>query len=256
MAYQSVFKRYELKYSVTPEQKNRIVSAMAPYMDRDEYGRSTVRNLYFDTDTYILIRRSLDRPEYKEKLRIRSYERVGKGDIVFAELKKKYRSVVYKRRISLPYGEAMDWLTGKGNAPQRMQIANEIDYFKSYYKGLHPTVFLSYEREAFYAADGSGFRVTFDDNILVRQDELTLDSDAYGVPILPEGSVLMEIKCSGGIPLWMSEILSRERIYKTSFSKYGTAYRDLIFPEIQSQTTHNENEEEYFSDGKYIQRTL
>ena len=158
---------------------------------------------------------------------------------MFVELKKKYKHVVYKRRMSLPEAEAMKWLSGEKHTDKHTQISNEIDYFMELYGTLHPTVFLSYEREAYYSNDGSDFRVTFDDNILCRQEELSLQSDAYGTPILPEGKVLMEIKCSGGIPLWMTEVLSREKIYKTSFSKYGTAYRTLIFPQNHKMNSYN-----------------
>lgn len=231
MPFQTVFKRYELKYMLTTEQKRRVLTAMAPYMKLDQYGRTTIRNLYFDTDTYLLIRRSIEKPVYKEKLRIRSYDKSSADGAVFVELKKKYKHVVYKRRIALPCGEAMQWLSGEKHTDKKTQIVNEIDYFLSYYGALHPTVFLSYEREAYYANDGTDFRVTFDDTILCRQEDLSLQSEAYGIPILPEDKVLMEIKCSGGIPLWMTEVLSKEKIYKTSFSKYGTAYKTLIFPQ-------------------------
>ena len=239
MAFQTVFKRYELKYMLTLEQKAKVLAAMEPYMKLDKYGRTTIRNLYYDTDTYLLIRRSIEKPAYKEKLRIRSYSRANRDSTVFVELKKKYKSVVYKRRISLPEEEAMEWISGERHYHKHTQIANEIDYFLDYYKTLHPAVFLSYEREAFYARDGSDFRVTFDDNILCRQEDLSLESEVYGTPILPEGKALMEIKCSGGIPLWMTEVLSREKIYKTSFSKYGTAYRTLIFPQNHKMNSYN-----------------
>jgi len=239
MAFQTVFKRYELKYMLTTEQKERVLAAMTPYMKLDKYGRTTIRNLYFDTDTYLLIRRSIEKPPYKEKLRIRSYSKADADSTVFVELKKKYKHVVYKRRISLPEAEAMKWLSGEKRIEKQTQISNEIDYFMEHYGTLHPTVFLSYEREAYYANDGSDFRVTFDDNILCRGEDLSLQSDAYGTPILPEGKVLMEIKCSGGIPLWMTEVLSKERIYKTSFSKYGTVYRTLIFPQDHKMNSYN-----------------
>ena len=219
MAVQTVFKRYELKYLLTMAQKETVLKAMQPYMTLDKYGKTTIRNLYYDTDTYLLIRRSIEKPAYKEKLRIRSYSRADGDSKAFVELKKKYKSVVYKRRISLPYAEATAWLSREKHPDKRTQIANEIDYFMELYGTLHPTVFLSYEREAYYCNDGSDFRVTFDDNILCRQDDLSLASDVYGTPILPEGKVLMEIKCSGGIPLWMTHVLSKEKIYKTSFSK-------------------------------------
>ena len=230
MAIQTVFQRYEMKYLLTPDQKEAVLRAMQPYMEPDRYGRTSIRNLYYDTDNYRLIRRSIERPVYKEKLRVRSYGRAEPDGVVFAELKKKYKHTVYKRRLLLRAQEAADWLAGRRSCPVRTQIAAEIDYFVSYYETLHPVVFLSYEREAFAAKDGGVFRVTFDENILCRQEELTLDSEAYGAPVLEPGLVLMELKCAGGIPLWMTHTLSGERIYKTSFSKYGTAYETIIFP--------------------------
>jgi len=239
MAVQTVFKRYELKYLLTPKQKETVLAAMRPYMTLDKYGRTTIRNLYYDTDTYLLVRRSIEKPAYKEKLRIRSYSRADGDSTAFVELKKKYQSLVYKRRISLPYAEAAAWLSGAKHTEKHTQIASEIDYVLAYYGALHPTVFLSYEREAYYCNDGTDFRVTFDDTILCRQNDLTLDSEVYGTDILPEGKVLMEIKCSGGIPLWMAHVLSEEKIYKTSFSKYAAAYEMLIFPKTHTTNSYH-----------------
>lgn len=238
MIYQTVFKRYELKYMVTKQQKEKIVKAMEPYMSLDEYGRTTIRNLYFDTDNYRLIRRSIEKPMYKEKLRIRSYCQASAGTPVFVELKKKYKSVVYKRRILLPEQQAMEWVCNKKHCDKESQISEEIDYVLDYYENLHPTVFLSYEREAYYSKSGDDFRITFDDTILCRQADLSLESEVWGTPILEDDKVLMEIKCSGGIPLWMTHLLSQEHIYKTSFSKYGTAYRTLIYPKLKEEHTY------------------
>ena len=242
MAFQTVFKRYEIKYMLTQEQKNKILLAMQPYMALDNYGRTTIRNIYFDTNNYRLIRRSIEKPVYKEKLRIRSYNKATPNSTVFVELKKKYQSVVYKRRISLPESEAIEWVLGEHHCHKDSQISKEIDYFLEYYETLQPAVFLSYEREAFYSKDNSDFRVTFDENILCRQEELSLESEVYGTPLLPAGMVLMEIKCSGGIPLWMTNILSQEHIYKTSFSKYGTAYQTRIFPELHNKNSNDMKE--------------
>ena len=232
MAYQAVFQRYELKYMLTLRQKERILKAMAPYMALDSYGRTLIRNLYFDTDTYRLIRRSIEKPAYKEKLRIRSYAKADPDSKVFVELKKKYESLVSKRRLSMPESQAMDWLWGGGGCGRTSQIAREIDYFRTYYRCLRPVVFLSYEREAYYTYRGDDFRVTFDDQMLCRQEDLSLCADVWGTPLLGEEQVLMEIKCSGAIPLWMVHTLSEERIYKTFFSKYGKAYETMIFPRI------------------------
>ena len=235
MAYQKVFRRFELKYMLTIEQKEKLLEVMRAYMELDKYGRTTIRNIYFDTDDYRLIRHSIEKPVYKEKLRVRSYQVAQPDSEVFVELKKKYKKVVYKRRIHIPEEQAMKWLCERTLASGESQISEEVDYFLDYYKNLRPTVFLSYEREAYYAKDGSDFRVTFDENILFRETDLSLREEVGGIPLLEKGNVLMEIKCSGGIPLWMTHALTEEKIYKTSFSKYGTAYREYIFPRLMKE---------------------
>ena len=227
---------------------------MEPYMELDPYGRTTIRNLYFDTDTYRLIRHSIEKPAYKEKLRIRSYSRAMPESTVFVELKKKYKKTVYKRRIPLTEKEAMEWASGQCRCSRESQISEEIDYFFQYYEDLRPTVFLSYEREAYYSKEDPGFRVTFDEKILCRQEELSLESEVYGTPILPKDSVLMEIKCSGGIPLWMVHILSEKHIYKTSFSKYGTAYQSMIYPTLKQEVSHYAGNS--LSTGIYLKTDL
>ena len=228
MEYQSVFKRYEMKYMMTRQQKKTILEAMLQHMSLDKFGHTTIRNIYFDTDTYRLVCRSLEKPIYKEKLRIRSYKKVSAQDNVYIELKNKYDDIVYKRREALSQMEALEWIVKDTPFPYDTQIGKEIDYFFAYYQTLKPKVFLSYEREAFYAHDGSDFRVTFDENILARQEELSLSKEVWGERLIDEDRVLMEVKTSGGIPLWMVNALSQEKIYKTSFSKYGTAYQRLI----------------------------
>ena len=228
MADQTVFKRYEMKYMMTTQQKRKVLEAMFPYMKLDNYGHTTIRNVYFDTDNYRLVRRSIEKPVYKEKLRIRSYDQAKPQDKVFIELKKKYDDVVYKRREALTQLETLEWLVRRTPFPKATQMGNEIDYFFKFYQTLKPKVFLSYEREAFYSLDGSDFRVTVDENILARQEELSLSRDVWGERLIGENQVLMEIKTSGGIPLWMTKVLTQERIYKTSFSKYGTAYEKMI----------------------------
>lgn len=231
MAYQAVFQRYEMKYIMTKKQQAAVLEAMLPYMRLDDFGHTQIRNIYFDTDNYRLVRRSIEKPSYKEKLRIRSYQRVKAQDKVFVELKKKYDDVVYKRRESLPYADMLAWLAMEGGMPfpRDTQIGREIEYFFAYYQTLKPKVFLSYEREAFYALDGSDFRVTFDENILARREELSLSGDAWGEALMDGDCVLMEIKTSGGIPLWMVKALTRQRLYKASFSKYGAAYQKMIY---------------------------
>lgn len=239
MAYQSVFERYETKYIITRWQKAAILEAMFPYMMPDDYGHTTIRNIYFDTDNYRLARRSLEKPLYKEKLRIRSYGKARAQDEVFIELKKKYDDVVYKRREALPQAEMFQWLAKDMPFPKATQIGNEIDYFFQFYQTLKPKVFLSYEREAFYSLDRSDFRITFDENILARRKELSLSGEVWGERLMDREKTLMEIKTSGAIPLWLTKVLAHEKIYKASFSKYGAAYEKIVYkksPEIVEKT--------------------
>ena len=238
MGYQAVFKRYEIKYMITTEQKARILRAMMFHMEMDRFGRSTVRNIYFDTDDYVLARHSIAKPDFKEKLRVRSYSKADADSTVFVELKRKFDGVVYKRRVGLREADAMQWMAGTHDpavmcslAAESPQVTSEIEYFKSLYSGLKPVLYLSYDREAYRmktgadpAYGGADFRVTFDSSIRCRESDLTLRSEAYGTDMLEAGMFLMELKCPGAIPLWMTEVLSKENLYKTSFSKYGTAY--------------------------------
>ena len=235
MAYQMTFKRYELKYLLNKKEKEEILLAMKPHMKLDDYGRTVIRNIYFDTENFRLIRRSLEKPVYKEKLRIRSYKPVQITDPVFVEIKKKYKSVVYKRRLLLPEKTVMESFRTGEPLPVCSQIGDEIQYFREYYKNLQPSVFLSYEREAFYSLDGSDFRVTFDENILYRRNDISLGSEIYGHPLLGKQQTLMEIKTSGGIPLWMSETLTKHHLYNTSFSKYGSAYQRMMEAAMQGE---------------------
>ncbi len=247
MAFQTVFKRYELKYILSLEQKAKILTAMSPYMHIDGYGLTAIRNIYFDTDDHRLIRRSIEKPVYKEKLRIRSYSQATSDSTVFVELKKKYENVVYKRRLPLCWQDAIAWASREKACPKDTQISREIDYFIDFYGKLRPSVLLSYEREAYYDTGGGDLRITFDSNMLCRQVDMSLCSPIYGDPIFPKDSVLMELKCSGSLPLWMVRTLSREGIFKTSFSKYGNAYRTLIFPTLYPQST--QKHKEIITDG-------
>ncbi len=226
MANQTIFKRYEIKYMLDTNQLSLLKNEMKNYMIADEHGKSTICSLYFDTPQYLLIRRSMDHPMYKEKIRLRSYGVADKDTTVFVELKKKYDSVVYKRRVAMTETEACDYLLNHRQVMDT-QITREIDYCMDMYKGIAPAMLLSYEREAYYAKDDHEFRITFDQNILWRNYDLSLCEGIYGNPILKDNQVLMEVKTAGAIPMWMVRFLRDNGIYKTSFSKYGTAYRTL-----------------------------
>ena len=222
MSNQFVFKRYEIKYLVTDEQRARIERAMAPFMVADEHGESTICNVYYDTPSHLLIRRSSEKPVYKEKVRVRSYGRLAEGGEMFVELKKKYDGVVYKRRILADATRANALLSGATEPAD--QIEREIAFAAKRYEGLVPACYIAYDRCAFFAADDRGFRVTFDRNIRWREDRLSLSEDTDGEQLLEPGTSLMEVKCAGAMPLWLVRELTAMRLFKTSFSKYGTAW--------------------------------
>lgn len=239
-----IFKRHELKYRLSRDAYEHIRQAFTEHMIADRHGKSTICSLYYDTPDFRLIRRSIEKPAYKEKLRIRSYGVVTPETPVFIELKKKYKKVVYKRRVRLPEREAMHYLS-TGKIHPHTQITNEIDYFRQYYEGLAPAMLLTYDREAYYGKDDPDFRVTFDSNVLWRDYDLSLTKGIFGRALLDEDTFLMEVKIANAIPLWLVDILSELQIYKTSFSKYGTAYRTLFAEKcitIPILTSHFENE--------------
>ena len=228
MTYKSVFQRYEYKYILTKEQAAFMKMAISSGMHIDEYGPTTIRNIYFDTDDFRLIRTSLDKPAYKEKLRLRSYRYAAKDDLIFAELKKKYKGIVFKRRTETTYFEVMDWLLALGDAPRDEQIMKEITCFRDHYKDLKPKAFLTYEREAYVAEDDPSLRITFDRNILARNREISFSSGIYGEQILPRDQVLMEIKFAGAMPFRLVRLLSENDLHRSSFSKYGEYYRNYL----------------------------
>ena len=230
MDTQMVFRRYEQKYFLTREQKELLLRAAGPRLRPEEYGRTTVRNVYFDTGDFRLIRRSLEKPVYKEKLRLRSYRKTPPGGEVFVELKKKYRKVVFKRRVLLPERAAANWLCGCQRGPLDTQIAREIEYFRDYHGPLRPVLFLAYERESYYGLEGGDLRMTFDENIRARRTGLSTGAHAAAEPLLAEGAVLMELKTAGAIPLWLARLLSEQQLFCTPFSKYGMAYQKIVFP--------------------------
>ena len=229
--YQDIFKRYEMKYLISSAQYEAVRKAMEPYVTGDSFGKSIICNIYMDTPDYLLIRRSIDKPVYKEKLRLRSYGLATPDSSVFLELKKKYESIVYKRRVSVTELEAEAFILRgdrvEGKSRLEEQIFHEIAYSMDHYGNLQPAVFLSYDREAFYCIGDRDVRITFDENILWRNYNISLCSGIYGVPLLGRNQVLMEVKTSTAIPLWLTMLLSKNHIYKTTFSKYGNAYKAI-----------------------------
>lgn len=306
-SYSDVFSRTEKKYLLDANQFRAILQAVEKHLDLDAYAHTRVTSVYYDTPQDLLIQRSLDKPLYKEKLRVRKYETldVGEGatnecatgavgatavegtemadgdamavasdvaevageginqqstdqqstdqqstdqqstDQVFVEIKKKYKGVVYKRRVGISNAAAKAYLRGMSytrackNFPlnnkraqaqslsaQEVQVAHEIDAFREMYENLEPAMIIACDRFAF-KDKASELRITFDQNILAKEADrahLDFSISEEDVHLLEHGQALMEIKQVGSLPFWLVQALDNAKAYPQSYSKYGTAY--------------------------------
>ena len=219
----SVMKRYELKYLLTGEQTQQLRERLRGHMEPDGYGKTSIASLYYDTPTYQLIRSSLEKPAYKEKLRLRSYGPATEDSPVFLELKRKACGVVYKRRIRTTVPEAGRIVAGEDAAGDG-QIRREIGTFCEHYRTLRPACLIVYDRTAFFEPGGD-LRLTIDEAPRYRLDDLTLTGSLDGIPLSAPGQSILEIKVQDAMPLWLNAILNECGISRCGFSKYGEAYR-------------------------------
>lgn len=235
------FKRYEKKFLLSKEQYERLIPKLLKYMELDKHCRDgnnySIYNIYYDTIHDDVIRHSISKPYYKEKLRLRSYHVLSSNeDEAFLELKKKINGIVSKRRVVLTLGEVNEFLN-KGIRPEvneymDNQVLNEIEYYLKN-NDVYPNVYVGYSRKAFFGKENKDFRVTFDSHITTRRNELSLAKGNFGQQLLKQNQYLMEVKILGAIPLWFVEILSELKIYNTHFSKYGNEFMQRCLNNIE-----------------------
>ena len=247
----SAFKRYEMKFLLTQAQLDILKPLLLTYMKPDAYCRDgknyIIYNIYYDTLNSDVIRHSLSKPYYKEKLRLRSYSiPTSLNDEVFLELKKKIGGIVNKRRAAMTLKEAYSFIES-GKLPvvkgyMNQQVVNEIAYFLSKNE-VRPTTYISYQRMAFFGKEDKEFRITLDSNINTRRNNLRLENASYGKQLI-EGRYLMEVKISGAVPMWLANTLSDLQIYSTNFSKYGKEYMDM-FDSKEAFKDDGEEEQKY-----------
>lgn len=238
----STFARKEIKFLLNMEQYRQLMDIIPQYMEADKYcvgGREYgIYNIYYDTPDDFLIRESLSKPYYKEKIRLRSYySPAGPDDLVFLEIKKKIGGIVTKRRVSMTLAESEEYFATR-KKPQSakyitQQVFRELDAFLDHYP-VAPKQYISYQREAFFGKDNKDFRLTFDRKITERRHDLTLADESYGRFIIGADQRLMEVKVGDSMPAWLVDALSELQVYKTSFSKYGKAYTNFVRDQVQS----------------------
>ncbi len=243
------FKRYEKKFLLDKKQYDKLIPRLLKYMEPDEFckknGDYSIYNIYYDTENDDVIRHSINKPYYKEKLRLRSYSSsISLDDKVFLELKKKINGIVTKRRVSLTLRESYNFLYFNKKPLcsdyVNKQVINEIDYYLNKNK-VYPKVYIAYTRNAFFAKDNRNFRLTFDREILTRRNDLSLEYKSYGNDILGKDRYLMEVKILGAMPIWFTKILSDLKIYNTHFSKYGNEYMNYCLNKENIYTLRSVN---------------
>lgn len=244
---QTIFKRIETKYVLSEKQVEELLEVIEPYLKRDYYFKGTNMSIYFDTDSKWLAIHSLEKPLYKEKIRIRSYG-VPKSmdETVFFEIKKKFDGTGYKRRIPMKLGDfykfceerEAEYLGDDGSLAKTVddknvmvysdnpQIEEEVRYcFRLYH--LHPALFLAYDRTSYIDEEDPTFRLTFDRNVRSRETDLRLEDGDQGDLFFKNGEVVMEVKSAERYPKWFVNAISKLKIYPTSFSKYGKVLQKL-----------------------------
>jgi hypothetical protein len=224
----TVMKRYEMKYLMSPGQTDFLLRKLEGHMKIDEFGLTSIASLYYDTPDSQLVRASMEKPAYKEKLRLRSYGLATDTSPVFLELKRKYDGIVYKRRVQSSLTQVEKFFAGENALGGSGQIQKELAYFRDFYGTLVPACLIIYDRTAYFEPGGD-LRLTIDYNPRYRMHGLTLTESMDGLPLLENGWSILEIKVQDAMPLWLSAALSEGGIFKSSFSKYGEAYcRELM----------------------------
>jgi hypothetical protein len=226
MENQCTFHRFEKKYMLSPWAYRHLRRLLSDEMTEDQYALHTITSVYFDTDDYDIIRASVQQPLFKEKLRLRWYGIPKPQEPVFLELKRKYRGMVYKRRVPVLRTAADQLLHADSPTLAEGQVCREVDWFIRRYRPM-PKILLAYDREALQSKRDPELRLTFDHNIRWRSDDFSASSGSYGASLLPEEKVLMEIKSVRNLPIWLTDMLAQEKIYPSSFSKYGSWYEQI-----------------------------
>lgn len=241
--YQNVFKRVEKKYMFTREKYNDLMKRLDGKLDANEFPNSSILNIYFDTQNYDLAIKSIQKPIYKEKIRLRSYNVPNENSKLFLELKRKYKGVVGKRRIGISKAQLEEYLKkGTISDIENKQIFEEIDYaFKRY--NVVPKIMVAYDRESYYLKENHDIRITFDFNLRSRTDDLDLFLGDAGKKFFDEDICILEIKSCESVPIWLAKILNELEIYPTSFSKYGEIYKKMVLKSRQNKTYSINNED-------------
>jgi len=235
------FSRYEEKYLLDEKQYDAILAFLPEITVPDAFAQYRVNNIYYDTCSYDIIRRSIEKPMYKEKLRLRYYgdslDVIPDERVVFLELKKKFNGIVYKRRIMLQKSDAERVLREADVSfvdGEFAQVTQEIRHFLSSVSDIENRVAISYKRTALTGKNQADLRITFDTDVALRSGQEQCN-------LMQDNLMLMEIKTATAMPLTLARFLSRQGIFPAGYSKYKTAYINCIYPQLQKTQGEKSN---------------
>lgn len=243
-----IFRRREQKYLITVEQYRKLVDQMSPYMRYDKFGKQgkyTVTSLYFENCNHDIYFETKNKLPFRQKLRLRIYDDTDIGGLAFFEIKQKHNNVVNKRRTAIPLLDAYSYIYNPSDDLERhyeasnYQILKEIDYFRKFYR-LEPEMVVSYDRHAFHCITDPDLRVTFDLNLRCRNEDLNIDYGPYGENFIDPNLVVLEVKVTDSVPLWLARILQKLDCEQRSASKFCTSMELLKgnnLPAIEQEKT-------------------
>lgn len=237
-----IFSRYELKYLISYETYLAFAEQLSQKMKNDQFGnmgKYNIISLYFDSDDHTIYYETRNNLPFRQKLRLRIYNNATLDTVSFLELKQKFNRVVNKRRTKLKLGDAYQYLEQYNSddiSVSNRQIMAEVDSFRSLYR-LKPELIVSYDRHAFIGVEEEDLRVTFDYNLRCRKDDLRIESGPHGMRFVDPHLVVMEVKVTHSVPLWLSRLLSDYACPRKSVSKYCTSF-ELVNAEKPKGAIH------------------
>ncbi|SFE49436.1 polyphosphate polymerase domain-containing protein [Alteribacillus iranensis] len=251
MQAKEIFQRYELKYlipfHVYEEIAETLIRSNKMRYDKfgDGLGRYNIVSLYFDSEDKKIYYETRNKLNFRQKLRLRVYDDATLDSPSFLEVKQKFNKVVNKRRTKLPLRKAYEYLKAEAKndvsqfEPTNVQIMKEAESFRSLYH-LQPRVVVSYDRQAFHGIEDSDLRVTFDYNLMARDNNLRIEDGPDGVHFVDPNLVVMEVKVSQSVPLWLSRLLSEFQCPRQSVSKFCTSIdlmEDIAAKKLRSSSS-------------------
>lgn len=242
-----------MKFVITAAQRAALMDKLDPHLrpdaNADETAYYPIVSLYYDNPERDCYWEKIQSLQSRRKLRVRIYGSLDGGlpPTGFIEVKHKQDGRGVKRRVQMPYTEALR--TGEGHWPQgvnlretdKRTIQEVHDLINR--RGFRPIMAMRYDRRAYASADPtSDLRITYDTGIAFRMDNLSpVPNDMNFKPedyMYPSDISVLEVKITGTIPYWLSCLIAESGCRLQSHSKYCNAL-EIADPVLRSMLAPN-----------------